>query len=558
MKSDIEIASSVKLLSIDHIAAKLGIDCRFITHCGDFKAKINPLILNTDEFKSKKEGNLILVTATTPTPYGEGKTTVSIGLCDAINRLGHRSIVTLREPSMGPVFGIKGGAAGGGYAQVVPMEDINLHFTGDFHAVTIAHNLISAIIDNHIHQGNELRIDPRLVTWKRVIDLNDRALRKIIVGLGGSVNGFPREDGFDITAASEIMAILGLALNYRDLKERISRIVIGYNFQDEPVRVSDLKVHGAVGALLRDAFKPNLVQTLENNPAFIHTGPFANIAHGTNSLIATKLALKLADYVVTEAGFGTDLGGEKFIDIVSRVGNLKPKVAVLVTSVRALKHHGGVKKAELLIENIDALRKGFENLDKHMENLEIYNIPFVVAINRFPQDSEKELETLYNYVVSKGKDAAIVEVWSKGGEGGLDLAKKVVELASKSTGDIEFVYELDDSIREKVEKVAKKIYGAKEVIFDRDAENDIKVLEKQGFGDLFVCIAKTQLSLSGDPKLYGRPKDFSLHIREVRLSAGAGFVVPIAGEIMTMPGLPKIPSAENIDITDDGKIIGIF
>ncbi|MEO0230826.1 MAG: formate--tetrahydrofolate ligase [candidate division WOR-3 bacterium] len=558
MKSDIEIASSVKLLSIDHIAAKLGIDCRFITHCGDFKAKINPLILNTDEFKSKKEGNLILVTATTPTPYGEGKTTVSIGLCDAINRLGHRSIVTLREPSMGPVFGIKGGAAGGGYAQVVPMEDINLHFTGDFHAVTIAHNLISAIIDNHIHQGNELRIDPRLVTWKRVIDLNDRALRKIIVGLGGSVNGFPREDGFDITAASEIMAILGLALNYRDLKERISRIVIGYNFQDEPVRVSDLKVHGAVGALLRDAFKPNLVQTLENNPAFIHTGPFANIAHGTNSLIATKLALKLADYVVTEAGFGTDLGGEKFIDIVSRVGNLKPKVAVLVTSVRALKHHGGVKKAELSNENIDALRKGFENLDKHMENLEIYNIPFVVAINRFPQDSEKELETLYNYVVSKGKDAAIVEVWSKGGEGGLDLAKKVVELASKSTGDIEFVYELDDSIREKVEKVAKKIYGAKEVIFDRDAENDIKVLEKQGFGDLFVCIAKTQLSLSGDPKLYGRPKDFSLHIREVRLSAGAGFVVPIAGEIMTMPGLPKIPSAENIDITDDGKIIGIF
>lgn len=558
MKSDIEIASSVKLLSIDHIAAKLGIDCRFITHCGDFKAKINPLILDTEEFKKKKDGNLILVTATTPTPYGEGKTTVSIGLCDAINRLGFKSIVTLREPSMGPVFGIKGGAAGGGYAQVVPMEDINLHFTGDFHAVTIAHNLISAVIDNHIHQGNDLRIDPRLVTWKRVIDLNDRALRKIIVGLGGPVNGFPREDGFDITAASEIMAILGLALNYRDLKERISRIVIGYNFQEEPVRVSDLKVHGAVGALLRDAFKPNMVQTLENNPAFIHTGPFANIAHGTNSLIATKLALKLADYVVTEAGFGTDLGGEKFIDIVSRVGNLKPKVAVLVTSVRALKHHGGVKKAELSTENIDALRKGFENLDKHMENLEFYNIPFVVAINRFPQDSERELETLYNYVLSKGKEAAIVEVWSKGGEGGLDLAKKVVELAQKSDGNINFVYEIGDSIKEKVEKVAKRIYGAKEVIFDRDAENDMKVLEKQGFGNLFVCIAKTQLSLSGDPKLYGRPKDFSLHIREVRLSAGAGFVVPIAGEIMTMPGLPRITSAENIDITDDGKIIGLF
>ncbi|MGB9823530.1 MAG: formate--tetrahydrofolate ligase [Candidatus Hydrothermia bacterium] len=558
MKSDIEIASSVKLLSIDHIAARLGIDCRFITHCGDFKAKVNPLILDSEEFKNKKEGNLILVTATTPTPYGEGKTTVSIGLSDALNKLGYKAIVTLREPSMGPVFGIKGGAAGGGYAQVVPMEDINLHFTGDFHAVTIAHNLISAIIDNHIHQGNELKIDPRLVTWKRVIDLNDRALRKIIVGLGGTANGFPREDGFDITAASELMAILGLSLNYRDLKERISKIVIGYNFQEEPVRVSDLKVQGAIGALLRDAFKPNLVQTLENNPAFIHTGPFANIAHGTNSLIATKLALKLADYVVTEAGFGTDLGGEKFVDIVSRIGGLRPKVAVLVTSVRALKHHGGVKKADLGTENIEALKKGFDNLDKHMENLELYNIPFVVAINRFPQDTEREIETLLNYVISKGKEAAVVEVWAKGSEGGIELAKKVVNLASKVDGDLNFVYDPEDSINEKVEKVAKKVYGASEVIFDRDAEKDIKDLEKHGFGNLFVCIAKTQLSFSGDPRLYGRPRNFSLHIREVRLSAGAGFVVPIAGEIMTMPGLPKIPSAENIDITDDGKITGIF
>ena len=558
MKSDIEIASSVKLLSIDHIAAKLGIDCRYITHCGDFKAKINPKILETDELKDKKEGNLILVTATTPTPFGEGKTTVSIGLSDAINRLGHRSIVTLREPSMGPVFGIKGGAAGGGYSQVVPMEDINLHFTGDFHAITIAHNLISAIIDNHIQHGNEIGIDPREVTWKRVIDLNDRALRKIIVGLGGSTNGFPREDGFDITAASEIMAILGLSMNYRDLKERISNIVVGYTRNGEPVTVSNLKVHGAVGALLRDAFKPNFVQSLENNPAFIHTGPFANIAHGTNSIIAIKLALKLADYVITEAGFGTDLGGEKFVDIVSRVGDLRPKAAVLVTSVRALKHHGGVKKTDLSKEDVESLRKGFENLDKHMENLDFYGLPFVVALNRFPSDTQRELDEVVNYVTSKGKEISIVEVWSKGGEGGLDLARKVVQVASKSNGDINFVYDVNESIKEKIEKIAWNIYGAKEIIIDRDAEQDIKNLEKNGFGNLYVCIAKTQLSLSGDPKLVGRPKNFSLHIREVRLSAGAGFVVPIAGEIMTMPGLPKIPSAESIDINDDGKITGLF
>uniref|UniRef100_A0A7V3NTT7 Formate--tetrahydrofolate ligase n=1 Tax=candidate division WOR-3 bacterium TaxID=2052148 RepID=A0A7V3NTT7_UNCW3 len=558
MKSDIEIASSVKLLSIDHIAAKLGIDCQFITHCGDFKAKINPKILETEEFLKKKEGNLILVTATTPTPYGEGKTTVSIGLSDALNKLGYKSIVTLREPSMGPVFGIKGGAAGGGYAQVVPMEDINLHFTGDFHAVSIAHNLISAIIDNHIHQGNELGIDLRKITWKRVVDLNDRALRKIIIGLGGPTNGFPREDGFDITAASEIMAILGLSLNYKDLKERISNIVIGYNKQDEPIRVRDLKVQGAVGALLRDAFKPNLVQSLENNPALIHTGPFANIAHGTNSLIATKLALKLADFVVTEAGFGTDLGGEKFVDIVSRVGNLRPKAAVLVTSVRALKHHGGAKRQELSTENIEALKKGLENLDKHMENLDFYNIPFVVALNRFPTDTERELELVVNYVQSKGREVAITEVWAKGSEGGIDLAKKVIEAVKKADGNLNFVYDIEDPIPVKIEKVAKRIYGAKEVIIDRDAEQDIKNLERQGFGNLYVCIAKTQLSLSGDPKLLGRPRDFSLHIREVRLSAGAGFVVPIAGEIMTMPGLPKVPSAELIDIDENGKITGLF
>ncbi len=558
MKSDLEIAKSAKLLSLDHIAAKLGIDCQYITHCGDFKVKVNPKILDTEELQNKKDGNLILVTATTPTPYGEGKTTVSIGLSDAINKLGYKSIVTLREPSMGPVFGIKGGAAGGGYAQVVPMEDINLHFTGDFHAISIAHNLISAIIDNHIQQENGLSLDLREITWKRVVDLNDRALRKIVIGLGGPQNGYPREDGFDITAASELMAILGLSLNYKDLKERISNIVVGYNKAGEPVRVRDLKVQGAVAALLRDAFKPNLVQSLENNPAFIHTGPFANIAHGTNSLIATKLALKLADFVVTEAGFGTDLGGEKFIDIVSRVGGFKPKAVVLVTSIRALKHHGGVKKADLAKEDLEALRKGLSNLEKHMENLDFYNLPFVVALNRFPTDTEKELELVVGHVISKGKEIAVTEVWEKGSEGGLELARKVVEVASKSNGNLNFVYDPEEPIVEKVNKIAHNIYGAKEVIFDKDAERDIKSLEKHGFGNLYVCVAKTQLSLSGDPKLIGRPEGFSIHVREVRLSAGAGFVVPIIGDIMTMPGLPKVPSAEFIDIDEDGNITGLF
>lgn len=558
MKNDEDIVKSVKLLSVDHVAARLGIDSRYITHCGDFKAKINPKILDSEEIREKKDGNLILVTATTPTPYGEGKTTVSIGLSDAINKLGYKSIVTLREPSMGPVFGIKGGATGGGYAQVVPMEDINLHFTGDFHAVTIAHNLISAIIDNHLQHGNEIGMDIREITWKRVVDLNDRALRKIVVGLGGSSNGFPREDGFDITPASEIMAILGLSMSYTDLKERISRIVVGYTKSGVPVRVSDLKVQGAVAALLRDAFKPNMVQSLENNPAFIHTGPFANIAHGTNSIIATKMALKLADFVVTEAGFGTDLGGEKYVDIVSRIGDLRPKAAVLVTSVRALKYHGGVKRQDFEVENIGALRKGFENLDKHMENLDFFNIPFVVAVNRFPSDTEKELDEVVKHVVSKGKEVSVVEVWSEGSEGGLDLARKIVNAAEKTNGNLNYVYDPSEPVREKIEKVARNIYGAKEVIVDRDAERDIKNLEKHGFENLFVCIAKTQLSLSGDPRLIGRPADFSIHIREVRLSAGAGFVVPIAGEIMTMPGLPKVPTAESIDITEDGRITGLF
>ncbi|MDD3648489.1 MAG: formate--tetrahydrofolate ligase [Candidatus Hydrothermia bacterium] len=558
MKNDEDIVKSVKLLSVDHVAARLGIDSRYITHCGDFKAKINPKILDSEEIREKKDGNLILVTATTPTPYGEGKTTVSIGLSDAINKLGYKSIVTLREPSMGPVFGIKGGATGGGYAQVVPMEDINLHFTGDFHAVTIAHNLISAIIDNHLQHGNEIGMDIREITWKRVVDLNDRALRKIVVGLGGSSNGFPREDGFDITPASEIMAILGLSMSYTDLKERISRIVVGYTKSGVPVRVSDLKVQGAVAALLRDAFKPNMVQSLENNPAFIHTGPFANIAHGTNSIIATKMALKLADFVATEAGFGTDLGGEKYVDIVSRIGDLRPKAAVLVTSVRALKYHGGVKRQDFEVENIGALRKGFENLDKHMENLDFFNIPFVVAVNRFPSDTEKELDEVVKHVVSKGKEVSVVEVWSEGSEGGLDLARKIVNAAEKTNGNLNYVYDPSEPVREKIEKVARNIYGAKEVIVDRDAERDIKNLEKHGFENLFVCIAKTQLSLSGDPRLIGRPADFSIHIREVRLSAGAGFVVPIAGEIMTMPGLPKVPTAESIDITEDGRITGLF
>jgi len=483
---------------------------------------------------------------------------VAIGLSDALNRLGKRSTVTLREPSLGPVFGIKGGAAGGGYAQVVPMEDINLHFTGDFHAVAIAHNLLSAIIDNHIHQGNQLGIDLRRITWRRVIDLNDRALRDIVVGLGGASNGFPREDGFDITAASEIMAILGLSMGYDDLKARLSSIIIGYDFEKKPVRVKDLEVEGALAALLRDAIKPNLVQTLENNPAIIHTGPFANIAHGTNSLLAIKMALKLADYVVTEAGFGSDLGGEKFLDIVSQIGDLKPQVAVIVASIRALKHHGGVKKDKLSEENVEAVKKGLDNLRKHIENMELFNLPYVVALNRFPQDTERELEAVVETLENEGRKVSIVEVWAKGGEGGEDLARKIIELTS--SGEVKYtpLYRREEEPEVKITRIAQLVYGAKNVIFEKTAKQNLKRLLKHGFGDLYVCMAKTQLSLSGDPRLVGRPRDFDLHIREIRLSAGAGFMVPIVGDIMTMPGLPREPQAKFIDIDSEGKIKGLF
>ena len=556
MKSDIEIAQEARLLHINEVGKKLGLQERDLYLCGPYKAKIGLHVLG--KFQANPEGRLILVTGMTPTPYGEGKTTVAIGLSDALNRLGKRATVTLREPSLGPVFGIKGGAAGGGYAQVVPMEDINLHFTGDFHAVAISHNLLSAIIDNHIYHRNQLGIDTRRITWRRVIDLNDRALRDIVVALGGASNGFPREDGFDITAASEIMAILGLSMNYDDLKKRLSSIVIGYNFDKKPVRVKDLEIEGALAALLRDTIKPNLVQTLENNPAIIHTGPFANIAHGTNSLLAIKIALKLADYVVTEAGFGSDLGGEKFLDIVSAIGSLKPQVAVIVASIRALKHHGGVKKDKLGEENVEAVRKGLDNLRKHIENMELFNLPYVVALNRFPQDAERELEAVADTLEKEDRKVSVVEVWAKGGEGGEDLARKIIDLTS--SGKVEYVplYKKEEEPEAKITKIAQLVYGAKNVIFEKTAKQDLKRLQKYGFGDLYVCMAKTQLSLSGDPRLIGRPKDFDLHIREIRLSAGAGFIVPIAGDIMTMPGLPKEPQAKFIDIDSKGKIKGLF
>jgi len=556
MRSDIEIAQEARLLHINEVGKKLGLQEEDLYLCGPYKAKINLHVI--DKFHANPEGRLILVTGMTPTPYGEGKTTVAIGLSDALNRLGKKATVTLREPSLGPVFGIKGGAAGGGYAQVVPMEDINLHFTGDFHAVAISHNLLSAIIDNHIYHRNQLGIDTRRITWRRVIDLNDRALRDIVVGLGGASNGFPREDGFDITAASEIMAILGLSMNYDDLKKRLSNIVIGYNLDKKPVRVKDLEVEGALAALLRDAIKPNLVQTLENNPAIIHTGPFANIAHGTNSLLAIKIALKLSDYVITEAGFGSDLGGEKFLDIVSDIGVLKPQVAVIVASIRALKHHGGIKKDKLGEENLEAVKRGLDNLRKHIENMELFNLPYIVALNKFPQDTEREVEAVVNTLEKEDRKVSVVEVWAKGGEGGEDLARKIIDLTS--SGRVQYVplYKKEEEPEAKITRIAQLVYGAKNVIFEKTAKQDLKRLQKYGFGDLYICMAKTQLSLSGNPRLIGRPKDFDLHIREIRLSAGAGFIVPIAGDIMTMPGLPKEPQAKFIDIDSKGKIKGLF
>ena len=556
MKSDIEIAHEATLEDIRKIAEKAGIPEKYLELYGNFKAKINLKIF--EELKEKPDGKLILVTAINPTPAGEGKTTTSIGLSMALNRLGYKSIVTLREPSLGPVFGIKGGAAGGGYSQVLPMEDINLHFTGDFHAVNSAHNLLSAMIDNHVHQGNELGIDVRRIVWRRAIDMNDRALRSIIVGLGGVSNGFPREDGFDITPASEIMAILGLSLNYKDLKERLGNIIAAYTRKREPITARNIKANGAMAALLRDALKPNLVQTIENTPAFVHIGPFGNIAHGTNSILATKLSLKLAEITVTEAGFGADLGAEKFLNIVSRIGGFSPDVTVIVASIRALKFHGGTPKDKLTEENVEAMVKGFANLEKHIENIAKFGVPSVVAINRFPTDTEKEIAKLEELLSAKGVRFVLSEVWAKGSEGGLELANKVLDATKNEKSNYRPIYEIDIPLKEKIEKIAVEIYGADGVEFTSKALKALDRYEKMGFRDAYICIAKTQYSLADNPKLLGRPQGFKINVREVRLAAGSRFVIPITGDIMTMPGLPKVPAAVNVDLTDDGKILGVF
>ncbi|MCQ1530578.1 formate--tetrahydrofolate ligase [Lutispora saccharofermentans] len=555
MKTDIQIAQEAKMKPIMDIAQDVGISEEEVELYGKYKAKVNLSIW--DRLKDKADGKLVLVTAINPTPAGEGKSTTTVGLGQALARLGKRSAIALREPSLGPVFGIKGGAAGGGYAQVVPMEDINLHFTGDMHAITTANNLLSAAIDNHITQGNALGIDMRQIVWKRVMDMNDRALREVVVGLGGKANGFVRQDGFMITVASEIMAILCLSTGMMDLKDRLSRIIIGYNYENKPVTAGDLKVHGAMALLLKDAIKPNLVQTLENTPSFIHGGPFANIAHGCNSIMATKLGLKLVDYLITEAGFGADLGAEKFMDIKCRYAGIAPSAVVIVATVRALKMHGGVKKTDLGQENVPALEKGFENLKKHIENINKFGVPVVVAMNKFITDTEAELAKLTDLCRIQGVEASICEVWEKGGEGGEDLASKVVEACEKES-NFKLLYDANESIKDKIGKIAKEIYGAKGVQYTGKAEKEIKLLEDLGLDKYPICMAKTQYSLSDNPDLVGRPEGFEITVKEVRVSAGAGFIVALTGDIMVMPGLPKIPSAEKIDIDEKGVITGLF
>lgn len=556
MKTDVQIAQESKMVPIVEVAKKVGLEEDDLELYGKYKAKVSLDILKRME--DKPNGKLILVTAINPTPAGEGKTTVNIGLSMGLNKIGKTAISALREPSLGPCFGVKGGAAGGGYAQVVPMEDINLHFTGDIHAITTANNLLSALIDNHIHQGNQLNIDPRRITWKRVMDMNDRSLRNIVVGLGGKPNGVPREDGFDITVASEIMAILCLADDLQDLKERIGNIIVAYNYSGEPVYARDLNAAGPLALLLKDAIKPNLVQTLENTPVFIHGGPFANIAHGCNSVLATKMALKLAEYTVTEAGFGADLGAEKFFDIKCRFADLKPDAAVIVATVRALKNHGGVPKEELNKENLEALKKGFENLEKHIENVQKYGVPAVVAINEFPTDTEAEVEYVKNRCKELGAEAVLTQVWAKGGLGGEELARKVVEVVEGKPSEFAPLYDVNLSVKEKIEKIAKEIYGADGVEFTQKCIKDIKQIEKLGLDKMPICMAKTQYSLSDDPKLLGRPKGFKIEVRQIRISAGAGFLVVLTGDIMTMPGLPKVPAANNMDILSNGKIVGLF
>ncbi len=556
MRSDIEIAQAANMKPIGEIASSLGIDARYVENYGHYKAKISLDVWK--ELAPKPDGKLILVTAITPTPAGEGKTTTTIGVTQALVKLGKKAILMLREPSLGPCMGVKGGAAGGGYSQVVPMEDINLHFTGDFHAVSTAHALLSAALDNHLQQGNALGIDPRRIVWRRAVDMNDRALRNIIVGLGGKAHGVPREDGFDITVASEVMAVLCLAKDLADLKARLSRIVVAYTAAGKPVTAGELKVHGAMAALLKEAIKPNLVQTLENVPAIIHGGPFANIAHGCNSLSATRMGLKLADYAVTEAGFGADLGAEKFLDIKCRMGGLKPAAVVLVATVRALKMHGGVAKSDLGKEDVQAVLRGAGNLEKHIENMQKFRLPIVVAVNMFPTDTAAELAAVLDICARHGVAAAESRVFSDGGAGGIAVAEKLLALLQQDTVEYQPIYPLEMPLKEKVRTIAREIYGAEDAVFTKEAEQSIETLANMGYGNLPVCMAKTQYSLSDDPALLGRPRGFVITVKQAKLSAGAGFVVMLTGEIMTMPGLPKVPAAENIDIDNDGRISGLF
>lgn len=556
MLSDIEIAQAAKMMHIKDVAKGLDIKEDELEFYGKYKAKMSEELI--ERMSNNPDGNLILVTAINPTPAGEGKTTTTVGLGDAFSRLGKKVLLALREPSMGPVMGVKGGAAGGGYSQVVPMEDINLHFTGDMHAITAANNLLSAMIDNHIHQGNDLDIDPTNIVWKRVLDMNDRALRSVVVGLGGKINGLPREDGFMITVASEIMAILCLADNLDDLKRRLGEIIIGYNRSGNPVYAKDLNAHGAMTVLLKDAIKPNLVQTLENTPCFIHGGPFANIAHGCNSVIATKLALKMADYVITEAGFGADLGAEKFMNIKCRFAGLKPNAVVVVATVRALKYNGGVKKPDLAVENVEALKKGIVNLKKHIENMQSFGVPVIVCVNRFHTDSDAELNLVIDTCKEYGVECSLSEVFAKGGEGGIDLAQKVIKAIDDKESNYAPSYDVELSIKEKIKTIVNKIYGGKDVIYSKKAEKEIQKLEELGLDKKPICMAKTQYSLSDDPMLLGRPEGFDITVSKVRVSNGAGFIVAETGDIMVMPGLPKVPAADNIDINEKGIVTGLF
>lgn len=556
MKNDIEIAQSAKMEPIINIAKKIGLGEDDIELYGKYKCKISLDAIK--RLENNKDGKLVLVTAINPTPAGEGKSTVTVGLGQALNKIGKNTVIALREPSLGPVFGIKGGAAGGGYAQVVPMEDINLHFTGDMHAITSANNLLCAAIDNHIHQGNLLRIDSRRIVFKRVMDMNDRALRNIVVGMGGKINGFLREDGFMITVASEIMAILCMASDLEDLKERVGNILIAYNLDGEPVYAKELEVQGAMALLMKDAIKPNLVQTLENTPAIIHGGPFANIAHGCNSIIATKTALKMSDITITEAGFGADLGAEKFLDIKCRYGNLNPDCVVLVATIRALKHHGGVKKDELNISNVDALNKGIKNLEKQIENIKAYGVPVVVAINKFITDSDEEVKAIEDFCKNIGVEVSLTEVWEKGGEGGIDLANKVIKTMENEPSNFKMIYDSEESIKDKILKIVQTIYGGKGVNYTPQALKQIDEIEKFNLDKLPICMAKTQYSLSDNPSLLGRPENFDITVKEVRVSNGAGFIVVLTGDVMTMPGLPKVPAANRMDIKDNGEIVGLF